>query len=597
MQELSRLVLLLLSLSRSLPTQTDVPLVAFVFSGAARSFVMPPVHESIRHNLIDAFCPPQSCERRIFLRISSTDNVHQLPGIGVLTDAHGFTMPVPPDRIREIEHAVGRLVLDEASARKELHVRWTSTGGDPERAEMTTHFSGFRHKIFRELDPRRYSMYFHRWASFRMATEYEAEHGVRFDWVVMARMDMLWGSPIKHNSLWAPDKVWMMSHWQVAIPDGFALIPRRFAEAFFSMETLVRPGVFCLGGPNFDTKSLSPENLKRLGFTSDQVDTVIGESCGKRCPLEPACGYSEQILSRKVVQEGITNANLGFAALFAVIVRYPLIPDCNRLRPDYLIARMRSIQTANTALHSGCRTLFSDIKTLNSRNFSSCGRIGLWSKIEYSGSCLLNRHQSGFEFLPFRIKMSLNKTQPSQCLSYHRKEDKSYVFKFERCIEQEPIILRKASFVFKYGRQQHFHFYPLSKGLQFIKFADPENNYVHCLSYQGSRIGATACDEFSLRFFLKDKRFRSRRIKLREPAHFNLAERVSFILPAQPNQRTTLCLSLSWSSLRNNTESDVELLPCKMNKRRGNALTSRSQIFTIERTRTEDNTITKVKIA
>lgn len=28
--------------------------VAFVFAGSARSFVMPPVHESIRHNLLNA---------------------------------------------------------------------------------------------------------------------------------------------------------------------------------------------------------------------------------------------------------------------------------------------------------------------------------------------------------------------------------------------------------------------------------------------------------------------------------------------------------------------------------------------------------------
>ena len=127
-------------------------------------------------------------------------------------------------------------MLDEASAAKELHVRWTSTGGDSERAEMVSHFNNLRHKIFRELDPRRYSMYFHRWASYRMVADYEAAQGVRFDWVVMARMDMLWGSPIQHISYWASDKIWMMSQWQLAIPDGFALIPRQFVEAYFSME-------------------------------------------------------------------------------------------------------------------------------------------------------------------------------------------------------------------------------------------------------------------------------------------------------------------------------------------------------------------------
>jgi hypothetical protein len=32
--------------------------VAFVFAGSARSFVLPPVHDSLRYNLVASFCPP-----------------------------------------------------------------------------------------------------------------------------------------------------------------------------------------------------------------------------------------------------------------------------------------------------------------------------------------------------------------------------------------------------------------------------------------------------------------------------------------------------------------------------------------------------------
>ena len=355
----------------------------------------------------------------------------------------------------------------------------------------------------------------------------------------------------------------------------------------------MKPGVFCLGGPNFDPKSLSPENLMRLGFTSDEANTVISASCAKRFPLDFVSGYSEQILSRKLVHGGLADANLGFAALFAVIVRYPLIPDCNRLRPDYLIIRVRSTHTANTALNSGCRALFSDLRHLHSLNYSSCGRVGMWSKMEYSGNCLLSRFRSDFNFLPFRIKLSQNKTQPALCLSYHRNENNSYVFRFETCIEEERIVHRKMNFVFKYGRQQHFHFYPMSNGRQHIKFADPENNYVQCLTYQDSHLRSLPCIAFSPNFYLQRRKARIRKAKQGSfPSH--AADRVTFKLPAGPNHKMPLCLTLSWGSRKNNSSSDVELLPCLTNKRRDSVLSSRSQIFTIERTQTVGDAILRV---
>jgi hypothetical protein len=178
------------------------PSVAFVFAGAARSFVSAPVHESIRHNLIDSVCPRFNCNRQVFLRISSTDNVHRNPEDGHAVNATGYVLNITSDTVNKVEHAVNRLFLNTNEARRCLHVKWVQMSTESERQKMKSEFPSSRHTIFRELDPRRYSMYFNRWASFRMAADFEAATGRQFTWIVMARMDTLFGSPVQHISTW-----------------------------------------------------------------------------------------------------------------------------------------------------------------------------------------------------------------------------------------------------------------------------------------------------------------------------------------------------------------------------------------------------------
>jgi hypothetical protein len=89
------------------------------------------------------------------------------------------------------------------------------------------------------------------------------------------------------------------------VADAFALIPRRFADDYFSMEKLMHPEVFCLGGPNFDDASLSPSNLINLGFKTHQFPLIRAEVCTKKCTDYLICGLSEQILKRKLDLSGI----------------------------------------------------------------------------------------------------------------------------------------------------------------------------------------------------------------------------------------------------------------------------------------------------
>lgn len=61
------------------PIPSPIPIrVAFVLAGSPRSFVYPHIHESIRFNLINAFCPPSSCVADVFARVSGSDNTHEV---------------------------------------------------------------------------------------------------------------------------------------------------------------------------------------------------------------------------------------------------------------------------------------------------------------------------------------------------------------------------------------------------------------------------------------------------------------------------------------------------------------------------------------
>lgn len=74
-----------------------------------------------------------------------------------------------------------------------------------------------------------------------MAVREEEQSGRAFDWVVMARLDCMWGAPAPHISAFSPKKVWLLDRWQMEYPDALAIIPRDKADAYFSMNALLNP--------------------------------------------------------------------------------------------------------------------------------------------------------------------------------------------------------------------------------------------------------------------------------------------------------------------------------------------------------------------
>ena len=246
-------------LSRELRSQNhkQQTTVAFVFAGAARSFVAPMVHESIRQNLIQSLCPSPECTPHIFIRLSRSDNNHQgYDSLGTFKDSgsphknknkHGDVKDtkdaaeVDPEQLyiqqeqaKLVQLAIDRLLpsgsggtmdvqyVDIGSAAEnEGMVRWAQQKYGESDATGTHEANNAKiggmvgtnkgssvnlegpskqlllHKVYRTFDRRRYSMYYNRNAAFLRMREMESARDATFDWVVHARLDAFWVEPVQ----------------------------------------------------------------------------------------------------------------------------------------------------------------------------------------------------------------------------------------------------------------------------------------------------------------------------------------------------------------------------------------------------------------
>lgn len=151
---------------------------AFVFAGSARSFVAPFVHKTIQYNLIQSLCPTENmCKYDVFVRVSSNDNNH------VGANAKGTLSVAPPDmkgkiasilKVLEPPRNIGKLYTDffEIGTPEEIRTMIDYTKRFPD--------SAMRHKVYRDLDLRRYSMYFHRYKAYEMALKQEKVMGSNY---------------------------------------------------------------------------------------------------------------------------------------------------------------------------------------------------------------------------------------------------------------------------------------------------------------------------------------------------------------------------------------------------------------------------------
>jgi hypothetical protein len=167
--------------------QSHAPVrVAFLFAGSIRSFIYPLVHNSIRQNLLLAFCPDDltrsdgtsHCTFDAFIRFSTADN--QQAGL----NASGTLVYHTGESVMNITRLLRNVMSPPTTTGHHpgsVMVKCVEVGGIEEANEMDAvateagEVAGHKdlHELYRRLDGRRYSMYFNRWMVYQMAVRHE----------------------------------------------------------------------------------------------------------------------------------------------------------------------------------------------------------------------------------------------------------------------------------------------------------------------------------------------------------------------------------------------------------------------------------------
>jgi hypothetical protein len=269
------------------------PKIAYVFAGSARSFACPKVHWSIRAHLIDAF----GGEPHVFVRLSLEDNVNVKTGSGILKNLNYGQNDVLD-------------ILKVLDPKKVEYFRFSE-----HIEEMQRLYPGDSHTAFRENDLRRYSMFFHRCMAYKMAAAYEVERGIRFDWVVLVRLDAAWLEPVLPIGAYQNDRVWVTETGYDVFNDQFMLIPRQFSDYLYDLNTKVQRGVYCLGGPDVEEWKCNPTQLAARGYSAEKANLTLEHCCEDiRTGRQNLMGMSEAIHKR----------HLRYGKLPVAIGRFPV---------------------------------------------------------------------------------------------------------------------------------------------------------------------------------------------------------------------------------------------------------------------------------
>jgi hypothetical protein len=215
------------------------------------------VHWSIRLHLIDAF----GGDPYAFVRIAIDDNKNIKTGHGTM-----WTPTYKDNEINETLKILNPRVVQYFSFSNQLE-------------EMELNYPGLEHAVYRQNDRRRYSMFFHRCMAYKLMLQYEKENDIRFDWVVLVRLDALWLEPVLPISVFNEDRVWITETGFDLFNDQFMLIPRQFSDYLYDLNTKVTKDVYCLGGPDVEKwKCKRQEQIKR-GLSGPLLEKTLERCC------------------------------------------------------------------------------------------------------------------------------------------------------------------------------------------------------------------------------------------------------------------------------------------------------------------------------
>jgi hypothetical protein len=124
---------------------------------------------------------------------------------------------------------------------------------------------------------------------------YEKEHDMRFDWVVLVRVDAAWLEPVLPIQVYKDDRVWVTETGYDVFNDQFMLIPRQFSDYLYDLNTKVQKGVYCLGGPDVETWKCNTTALRMRGVSEEKIESVLPYCCPDILTDSNHIGRSERI--------------------------------------------------------------------------------------------------------------------------------------------------------------------------------------------------------------------------------------------------------------------------------------------------------------
>jgi len=263
--------------------------IAYIFAGAARTLTCSSVHWSIKANLIDALGE----DPYVFVRVSLEDNKNVKTGDGII-----HAPKYDYKAINESLKVLNPVVIEYYKLSTQIE-------------EMQRYYPGEAHKVFRENDNRRYSMFFHRCRAYRLMLKYEVDNNMKFDWVILSRLDAAWIESVLPMRAYHSDRVWITETGYDRFNDQFMLIPRQFSDYVYDLNAKARKGVYCLGGPDVEQWKCNRTELQRRGVSEEKIASVLPYCCPDILKKgENTIGRSERI-HYKHLEEGKIPLSMG----------------------------------------------------------------------------------------------------------------------------------------------------------------------------------------------------------------------------------------------------------------------------------------------
>lgn len=283
--------------------------IVFILVGAVRTLNV--TQESLLTNLIGPLCPRADCIAHVVTHFSYSDN---RPGgddpmgsaIPAASMGDGTTTRWPKfewatsDGYRRHYEVVPAYNIASPEEQEAMETMEQEYYYDASSAINKTHVAKRLH-LLRKGDPRRYSMWFARAWAWRFTKQILPKQHPELQFVdsfFFQRPDMLWFLPgptydylEKYKKKGDPAReAWFHDSYYSAVPDTFAYLPNHdVADAYFSLEPLVEPGVACLGGPSFNQTKVRIR-LQEQGLSVPSDFWCKGEGNG----------WSEGILQEKL---------------------------------------------------------------------------------------------------------------------------------------------------------------------------------------------------------------------------------------------------------------------------------------------------------